>query len=180
MLDNEPVDPLNIDFLKDRYDFELERKEKLTDALTLPIGVLTVLGSVLGAMARSFSYKFPILTRMFVSFLVADIVAFAVCLLYLARAYHRQTYVYLPTLKSLYQAKRELREYYEASGMPAEEAAEEFTENLEKRIIAAADANTENNDRRSSLLYRSRIVLFVILVLTALAALPFVADQVRK
>jgi hypothetical protein len=84
------------------------------------------------------------------------------------------------TLASLYQTKRELREYYEASGMPAEEADQEFTETLEKRIIAAADANTENNDRRSSILYRSRIFLFVILVLTALAAVPFVADQVRK
>jgi hypothetical protein len=35
------MDPLSVDFLKDRYDFELERKEKLTDALTLPIGVLS-------------------------------------------------------------------------------------------------------------------------------------------
>jgi hypothetical protein len=174
------VDPLGIDFLKDRYDFELERKERLTEALTLPIGVLTVLGSVVGAMAQSFTYKFPILTWIFVPFVVVDILAFAVCLLYLARAYHSQTYIYLPTLKSLYQAKRELREFYEASSMPVEDAVQEFTENLERRIIAAADANTENNDRRSSLLYRSRIVLFLILVLTALAALPFVADQVRK
>lgn len=174
------MEPLGIEFLKDRYDFELERKEKLTDALTLPIGVLTVLGSVLGAMAQSFSYRFPILTRIFVPFLIADILVFAGCLLYLARAYHSQTYIYLPTLKSLYVAKRELREFYEASGMPSEDAAQEFTVSLEKRIIAAADANTENNDRRSSLLHRSRIALFVILVLTALAALPFVADQVRK
>ena len=39
------------DFLKDRYDYELQRREQLTAALTLPFGVLTVLGGAMVAMA---------------------------------------------------------------------------------------------------------------------------------
>jgi hypothetical protein len=31
-------EPLSIAFLKDRYDFELDRKDKLTASLTLPVG----------------------------------------------------------------------------------------------------------------------------------------------
>jgi hypothetical protein len=46
-------------FLKDRYDFELGRKEKLTGALTLPVGVLSGLGGLIAAMARSFTYVDP-------------------------------------------------------------------------------------------------------------------------
>ena len=40
------------DFLKDRYDYELQRREQLTAALTLPVGVLTILGGAMAAMAR--------------------------------------------------------------------------------------------------------------------------------
>lgn len=53
---------MQFDFLKDRYDFELERKDKLTAALTLPVGVLTGLGSLLAVMARSFTFRDPVLT----------------------------------------------------------------------------------------------------------------------
>ena len=170
---------LGFDFIKDRYDFELERKDKLTDALTLPIGVLTVLGSVLGAMAQSFSYVNPVLTRAFMGFVVADVIAFAVCLVYLACAYHAQAYVYLPSLKDLHQADTDLKEFYESAGLPQEDASGDFARSLEGRMIEAADANTASNDRRSSLLHRSRVALFAVLVFTALAALPFVADQLR-
>mgnify|MGYP000452537358 CR=1 FL=1 len=31
---------MDFEFLKDRYDFELTRKDELTSALTLPVGVL--------------------------------------------------------------------------------------------------------------------------------------------
>ena len=46
----------DFDSLKSRYDYELQRREQLTAALTLPVGVLTVLGGAMTAMARSFSY----------------------------------------------------------------------------------------------------------------------------
>ena len=35
------------DFLKDRYDYELQRREQLTTALTLPVGVFTVRAALL-------------------------------------------------------------------------------------------------------------------------------------
>ena len=47
----------DFDFLKDRYDYELKRKDQITAALTLPVGVLIALGTVMAAMARSFSYR---------------------------------------------------------------------------------------------------------------------------
>ncbi len=70
------MDPLGIDFLKDRYDFELKRKDQLTEALTLPVGVLTVLGGLLGAMAQSFSYGTDAATHVFIVFVVISVIAF--------------------------------------------------------------------------------------------------------
>ena len=47
--------PLDLAFLKDRYDYELDRKDKLTASLTLPVGILTGLGGLLAVMFRSFT-----------------------------------------------------------------------------------------------------------------------------
>ena len=46
----------NFNFQKDRYDYELKRKDQITAALTLPVGILIALGAAIAAMARSFSY----------------------------------------------------------------------------------------------------------------------------
>ena len=48
---------MDFSFIKSRYDYELQRREQLFTALTLPVGILTVLGSAIVAMARSFSYR---------------------------------------------------------------------------------------------------------------------------
>ena len=85
------------DFLKDRYDYELQRREQLTTALTLPVGVLTALGGAMVAMARSFSYEGRLLTWMFGILLGLTAIAFVLCLLCLG-AYHSQKYIYLPLL----------------------------------------------------------------------------------
>ena len=42
----------DFDFLKDRYDYELKRKDQITAALTLPVGILIALGAAMAAMAR--------------------------------------------------------------------------------------------------------------------------------
>ncbi len=63
---------LDFAFLKNRYDFELDRKEKLTAALTLPVGVLSVLGGALIAMVRSFTYSNSELTWFFIAGLIAS------------------------------------------------------------------------------------------------------------
>jgi hypothetical protein len=51
------VDPLDFTFLKDRYDFELQRNEQLTTALALPVGILGGLGGLLALMIRSFAFR---------------------------------------------------------------------------------------------------------------------------
>ena len=168
---------LDFDFLKDRYDFELDRNERLNSSLPLPVGVLTALGGLVAVMARSFSYRDPTLTMIFIAFLASDVLVFFVCLVFLAFAYHRHSYVYLPLLQELEDAEKEWREFYTHAHV--EGADEDFADNLRARIIQAADRNTRNNDDRIKHLYWARIALFSVLALTALAGLPYVADQVR-
>ena len=172
------VPPLDFDFLKSRYDFELQRREQQTASLGLPVGVLGGLGSVMALMARSFTWTDTILTS-FAPSLVFGVIAFVVCMVYLSRVYHRQTYVYLPKLAALDDALKEWRAFYEDARV-AEPADEDFFEHeFRRRIIDATDRNTDINDERSALLYWARVCLLTVLWLTTLAGIPYVADQVR-
>lgn len=166
-------------FLKDRYDYELLRREQLTAALALPVGILSVLGGATVAMARSFSYLGVIVTPAFGVLLAATGISFFLCLLDLGRAYHRQKYLYLPLLSAIEQSREEFMEYGQTIAGGDAEVMADFEKELRRRVIEAADRNTRNNDDRSRLLYWARIELFVVLALTAAAGIPYVVDQVR-
>jgi hypothetical protein len=173
------VPPLDFDFLKTRYEFELQRREQQTASLGLPVGVLGGLGSVMALMARSFSWSDVMLTSAFAPLLVAGVVAFVVCMVYLSRVYHRQTYVYLPKLAALDNTLKEWREFYQDAKVldPADD--DFFEHEFRGRIIDATDRNTDINDERSALLHWARVCLLAVLWLTTLAGIPYVADQVR-
>ncbi len=174
-----PVFKFDFEFLNARYEFELQRKEQLTTGLTLPVGVLGGLGSLLALMARSFSYSRSFLTWSFIPILTLAIIAFFVCLLYLARAYHRQTYVFLPLLVEIESSRAEFLKFAPIMAGGEAEVLDEFEKQMRERMIAAADRNTETNDERSGLLHRARLALFSVLFLTAVAGLPYVIDQLR-
>ena len=93
----------NFDFLKDRYDYELKRKDQITAALTLPVGILIALGAAMAAMARSFSYTDGYLTWCFLLSLGSAAVAFFLCVVNLGRAI---TIWELPLLSELQTAPR--------------------------------------------------------------------------
>lgn len=174
-----PRAPLDFDFLKSRYDFELQRKEQQTTSLGLPVGILGGLGSVMALMARSFTWNSVSLVVWFAPLLVFDVISFLVCMWYLSRVYHRQTYVYLPRLADLDSTLKEWRDFYQDAKV-SEPADEDFFEHeFRRRIIDATDRNTETNDIRSALLYWARVWLLTILWVTTFAGIPYVTDQVR-
>jgi hypothetical protein len=172
------MEPLSFEFLKDRYDYELRRKEELTAALGLPVGVLGGLGSLIVAMIRTFAFRRDAATYAFCVLVTPAICSFFACLAQLVRAYHRQKYIYLPLLKDLEATREEWRAFYEAAGYTGADQ-DFFSHELRMRIIEAADRNTTNNDERGSLLYWARVWLFVLLGLTTLAGVPYVANQVK-
>lgn len=47
---------MDFNFILGRHDRELDRKDKLTGAVTLPVSILAALGGAVAAMARGFSY----------------------------------------------------------------------------------------------------------------------------
>jgi len=170
----DPAEPLELDFLKDRYDAELARCNRLTDALGLPIAALTVFGSLISVMFTGFSNQGQALKILFMVLISADCCAFAACLLYLAIAYHRQDVAYLQTLSQFRDGWKALQ-----TADPGA-AAKRFEDYVRSSTIEAADLNIESNDRRAGYLYPARVALILVVVLTGLAALPYVVNQRRQ
>ncbi|MBM2813125.1 MAG: hypothetical protein HW416_3884 [Chloroflexi bacterium] len=169
----------DFDYLRNRYEYELQRKEQLTAQLTLPVAVLGLLGSAIVAMTRSFSYMDLLLTIPFAVLLGGASLAFTVCLVYLGRSYHRQTYVFLPLLEATEQSREEFLKFAPVMAGGEAEVLHEFEKQMRGRIINAADRNTVTNDERSALLHRARLALFAVLLMATVAGLPYVIDQVR-
>ena len=110
----------------------------------------------------------------------ASLVAFAMCLVFLSRAYLAQTYVYLPLLRELTEAREAFLEFAQVMAEGETEVLQEFHNEFRRRIISAADANTESNERRSKFLHWARITLLWVLALTFLSGAAFVVDQVEN
>ena len=172
------MEPVDFKFLKDRYDYELQRKEQLTAALTLPVGVLGGLGSLLTVMVRTLAFRPDVTTVVFAVFMVVAVCSFFTCLVQLIRAYHRQKYKYLPLLKELDAKLHEWRQFYAEAGYAGAEQ-DFFNHDLRAAIIESADRNTENNDERSRLLFLARTWLFALLGFTTVAGIAYIANQVR-
>lgn len=162
------------DFLKERYAFEHERRNKLVDSLGFPVAVLTAVGGLLAVMAREFSYPAAGITTLFVAALMANVCSFAVSLGFLAMAYWRQDTAYLQTLGELETARGILSQRDPAT------LEAEFADYVRRSIIEATDLNARSNDRRAGYLYRARTALLITVILTALLGLLYVVDQVKN
>jgi len=169
---------LDYEFIKDRYDSELARKDKLSDSLGLPISVLIVLGGLAVTMLQGFSRSNRILTMIFFAIIVIGAVAFVRCLWYFAKAYHGQTYSQLPKMNDMYKVLQQYGEYYEESGGDEQQAESDFEDNLRFRMIEAVDQNLTSNNKRLEFLHEGIVWLFVLLVGTAAAAVPYTIDRV--
>lgn len=171
------VPPLDDKFLKERYDYELARKEKLSDSLGMPVSVVIVLGGLVITMIRGFSYTKLPLTIPFVTLVGFDAISFVCCLWFFAKAYHGQTYEQLPSLGELNEARQKLIEYYRDDAPGPMDADIDFEDNFRYRIIEAADRNTASNNARQSCLHTGIVWLFALLVWTAVSSLPYAIDQ---
>ena len=175
--------PLDDRFLKDRYDSELARKDKLSDSLALPVSVLIVLGGLVVTMVRGYSYTSYWLTAPFLALVVLTGVCFLITLWFLSHAYHgNYEYERLPSLNNLYEALNSYQTYYleypNASDDEKEQRAlEDFDGNLRWRIIQAADRNAASNDERQRCLHLAIVWLFAVLLGTLASAVPYGIDQ---
>lgn len=159
---------MDFEFLKQRYDFELSRRDAITAALGLPFAILTAVGSLAIAVIRSFGYqRHPWITVGFLMAVAWALLLFIAAIYYLSHAYRDDTYTYLPKLAELEAARQMWRG---DDGF--------FRHELRELIIEAADYNATTNDNRSAYLGRANAAIVWLAASVGAAAVAFAANQV--
>ena len=166
---------MDLQFLLDRYKWELDRKDRISAAVNFPVTLLILVSGLLGTLLPRLQLTAPhVVVPVVVLFLAA--IGFGIAsLVSFIHAYQGSLYTYLPLLADLESAQQEWRAFYEeANAHGAEE--DFFVHEFRRRIIDAADRNTGTNDRRQAYLDRGNIWLIRMFVLTATSgALSFLS-----
>ncbi len=171
---------MDLDFLRNQYEFELERKNELSSAVGLPGGLLTALGGLLGYMAQHFSFEFRYLTAGFVFGLGFAGAFFVTAVVLLIRSYWGHAYQYIPSPGVLQKYRDALRDYYQTTQGNDGPTEAEFSDYLARKIIEATDANTFANDSKSAYLHRGNGMVIGVLVFTIASGIPYVVDAIRQ
>jgi hypothetical protein len=169
------------EFIRKQYDHEVQRQGELVSSLSLPFGILTVLGSAAASMIQGFSYTITRWTEVFYGLAGLDVVAFVIAVLLLIRAFFGQTYEYLPRLSDLNAYHQGLVAYYVGQGH-TEVAAKQLTDQefetyLAGKMIQAATRNAISNDGKSASRHDGNRFIFVVLALTGLMIIPYAWDK---
>lgn len=169
---------LDVEFAREQYRFELQRKNELLNAVSLPVGVLSALGSLVVLMAKGYSYSSW--TRIpFGLCVLADVIFFLTATFSLARAYVGLTYVRIPRPGAIASFKADLEAFYVGLGYPPESGDPDFLEQLTHWYVDAADQNMANNERLSEHLERAAQGLIGLLISMVLCGILYVVDVLR-
>lgn len=152
-----------------QYDAEAQQRTAIESALTVPVGVVTVLGGAVYLLASAFHYEMAWPSFTFATLTAAAFLALCISACYLMRVLHGFEYSRIPTPTELWAHYGSLKDYAAAYGGDADA---DFAEFLNERLAQATERNAENNASKLSRLHNAKTWTFVSMVLLALAA-PF-------
>jgi len=147
------------DIYKEHYFYELERRESLNNSLSFPVGLITLIASVLFVLSEKISAPLGTAELVMVLFLCLCAVCLVCATFFLIKAFWGYTYRYMPLAAELHQYKVDLFRFYESQGMsrPLAEAnaSDEFSKDLDFRYAEDGRTNSLNNDKKSSQIFRA-------------------------
>jgi hypothetical protein len=167
-------------FNKEHYFFEVNRRHQLTSALTIPIGVLTVLGGALLVIAKNLEAPLGILEVIQFLLIVVSAISMGVTIFFLIKSYFNYSYGYIATPKELKEHFEALVAYYSDINGSRQDAEKELEEYINSEYAEHTHRNTQNNDTKSSYLHKANGFLITSLVFVILAGLPYVAISIMN
>lgn len=167
------------DFIRQRYDHELARQERLTAALALPVGILGGIGTAGVAMCRTFVHSSEGLRVLFYAGMVGAGVAVTVCLVCLSIAFVAQTYAYLPRLGEMQEFETQLVAFLHQPGRDRD-VDEDVRQEIQRHMIEAADTNARSNERRDRWMHWSRVALLLAVAFAYGSGVVYISGQVRS
>jgi hypothetical protein len=158
---------------RDLYRDEIDHHEKLRSAIAVPLGLLTILASLLATMLRGYELGDVSRDILFFWGLGAGIWFVGRCAYHMMRSYHGHLYKAMPSALEQKLHHEALKAWHSQFGNGAAAADADFNEYLEEKYAAAADHNYFVNSRKSEYLYRANAALMYSAILSALTFVPF-------
>ncbi len=147
------------DFYRSHYEREMVRKTDLTTALSIPVGVLSLLVGALVLMAKELHFPLGDAEQVLRIAISVSALASLVSGYFLFRSLYNFAYGYVATPLEIQDYKVKLAAYHEASGLSAFEAKrtaeDETLEYIDDEYAKYADRNSKNNDIKSTYLHQA-------------------------
>lgn len=165
---------------KERYAYEFEHRERLRNAVNIPLGVLIVLGGILATMYRGYLFIPDRLTWLFLWLFTTAIYFFCRTTYYLICSYHGHSYATLPLTQDMERYRKTLVEWHKEFGEGERSAEHEYSRYVEVSLAEAADHNAVANATKSEYLFRANAALIYCGILVALSFLPSAVQERQR
>ena len=160
----------NFEFCKEHYFFEINRKHQLTNALALPIGLLTVIGGILAYYLKHLVYSGGIVPVLYSALVVVALYFVGKTVYYLICSYHDYTYSYIATPDELLDYHKNLIQHHANNISQADDDLHDY---VLEQYSKKASINTWNNDSKSEYLHEANTNLIYSLILILLISAPY-------
>jgi len=166
---------------RDLYAEEVQDRELLRSAVSIPLALLTILGSGIAYLFRGLPVAPDTLLGCWHTIALAGAaLAFCIAAVFLIMSYHGHVYERVPSPNQIKTYEEALNIYHGSSEAGRAEATATFQSFLRSRYTEAADRNMYTNIKRSAYLYRANAAVIACLVLAALAVPPHIILASRQ
>ncbi|WP_256644405.1 hypothetical protein [Stenotrophomonas sp. 9(2022)] len=155
---------------KEHHFFELQRRDSLTSALNLTVGIVTLLAGGTVAMWRGVSADCSVANTLLGACLVLTGGGLVVTVYFMCRSIFGYDYRYFPDTRLVAKYRADFLNFHlQEKDVPEEEArrraAAEYLEKIEEIYMNCAGENGVHNDERAGWAYKANRALVVCLTL---------------
>jgi len=162
-----------LDHFKEHYFFEISRKHQLTNSLSIPIGVLVVLGGAISFFIHQIDYSSEPVIFLFYLLIAVSLFFFLRTMYFLVRSYHNFKYRYIPSSDEALSYYNELKGYYSKHSITPDNSTSDFEDFLIERYSKCANDNTWSNDSKTAFLHKANNSLITTLICVAICSIPY-------
>jgi len=171
------------DYYNSHYCLEASRRIELTNALGLPLGIVTLLVSGLAVILQAIHFPLDLTAILQLTLVGLALILVLITAYLLGRSYHSNyEYGYAPTALELRDFKVRLGAYYVSLGdVPGDadlKAETEAVEHLESEFAVHAHRNHRNNNRKSYFLFLANGTLLAAILSTLVAGAAFLYTSI--
>jgi len=174
-----------LEFYKELYHKENERRQEVLTSLNIPIAIITALSSGTYFFITSFDYSIEsFLSGIFITLISLTGISLLFAIYFLIRAFSDFTKGYeysgVPYAQELYDWNKNLEEYFETYKNDKSLATEHFESYLMENLVKHTEHNMYVNDKKHGYIYRSKKFLILTLVLMLITLVPFGYNYFKK